>query len=62
VVAIALRTGELGCRHRRVFAGGLTVAAPEQALGLVALRAECRGRELEVEARPLSRYDLLIPA
>jgi hypothetical protein len=62
VVAIALRTGELCARHRGVFAGGLTVTAPEHALALVELRAERRGREVEVEARPLSRYDLLIPA
>jgi transposase len=62
IAAVALDTGELACRHRRVFAGGLTVTAPEHALGLVELRAERRGREVEVESRPLSRYDLLIPA
>ncbi len=63
VSAVALDTGELACRHSRVFAGGLcfTDSAHQQALN--ELRAERRRpRELEVERRPLSRYDQLIPA
>jgi hypothetical protein len=60
-VAVALRTGELCARHRRVFAGGLTLTAPEHARALAELRSE-RRREPEVELRPLARYDRLIPA
>jgi transposase len=62
VLAAALSTGELCARHRRVFAGGLTITAPEHARALGELRAERRGPEPEVEIRPLSRYDRLIPA
>jgi transposase len=63
LVAVALDTGELACRHRRIFAGGLcfTDAAHQQALD--ELRGERRRpREVEVERRPLARYDQLIPA
>jgi hypothetical protein len=45
-----------------VFAGGLTITAPEHVRALGELRAERRGREPEVEIRPLSHYDQLIPA
>jgi transposase len=62
LLAVALRTGELCARHRRVFAGGLTITAPEHALVLTALRGERRRREPDVEIRPLARYDQLIPA
>jgi transposase len=62
LLAISLRTGELCARHRRVFAGGLTLTAPAHASALRELRAERRGCEIEVELRPLSRYDRLIPA
>ena len=62
LLALVLGTGELCARHRRVFAGGLTITAPAHALALGELRAERRGREIEVEARPLARYDALIPA
>ena len=62
VLAVALATGELCAHHRRVFAGGLTITAPEHASALGELRAERRSREIDVEIRPLSRYDALIPA
>jgi transposase len=62
VLAAALSTGELCARHRRVFAGGLTITAPEHSRALGELRAERRAREPDVETRPLSRYDQLIPA
>jgi transposase len=62
LLAVALGTGQPCARHRRVFAGGLTLTALEHARALRELRAERRGRGVEVEARPLSRYDALIPA
>jgi hypothetical protein len=63
VTAIVLDTGELAARHRRVFAGGLTFAAPAHQTELDRLRARRRQRhEVDVEIRPLSRYDALIPA
>jgi hypothetical protein len=58
-----LDTGELAARHRRSFAGGLTVTDPAHQDELELQRARRRGRhEVEVEIRPLSRYDQLIPA
>ena len=63
VTAIVLDTGELACRHRRVFAGGLTITAPAHQTRLERQRAKRRQRhQIEVEIRPLSRYDQLIPA
>jgi hypothetical protein len=63
VTAVVLDTGELACRHRRVFAGGLTFTDPEHQNELERLRARRRLRdEVEVEIRPLARYDELIPA
>jgi hypothetical protein len=63
VTAIALDSGELACRHRRVFAGGLTFTDPAHQTELEQLRVRRRQRhEVEVETRPLSRYDALIPA
>ena len=59
IVAVALGTGELACRHERSFARHRTVTALEHARAL----KDCRGarnREPEVEVRPLSRYDRLI--
>ena len=60
VVAIALDTGELACRHPRSFARHRTVTALEHARALRALRGA--PAEPEVETRPLARYDALIPA
>jgi hypothetical protein len=63
VMATVLDTGELAARHRRVFAGGLTFTDPAHQTQLERLRARRRQRhEVDVEIRPLSRYDRLIPA
>ncbi len=60
VLATALDTGELVARHQRTFARHRTITALEHAR----LLRERRGatRELDVEVRPLERYDALIPA
>ena len=63
ITAVVLDTGELAARHRRVFAGGLTITAPEHQTRLERQREKRRQRhQVEVEIRPLSRYDRLIPA
>jgi hypothetical protein len=67
VRAVCLDTGELACRHRRVFAAHQELTAPEHQQALDQLRREryARGRaprEVEVEIRPLARYDALIAA
>ncbi|HEV3076507.1 MAG TPA: IS21 family transposase [Thermoanaerobaculia bacterium] len=62
VTAVVLDTGELACRHRRVFAGGLTITEPAHQRELERLRGRRPGRDVEVESRPLARYDALIPA
>src|SRR4051794_19624075 len=63
VTAVVLDTGELACRHRRTFAGGLTITDPAHQSELERQRARRRGRdEIEVEVRPLARYDAVIPA
>jgi transposase len=61
LVAVVLGTSELCARHRRVFAGGLTLTDPAHQRALEQLRGE-RRREPDVEVRPLARYDRLIPA
>ncbi|MDQ2897465.1 MAG: IS21 family transposase [Actinomycetota bacterium] len=63
VSAVALDTGELAASHARVFAGGLAFTDPAHQSALDELRGERRRRpEPEVERRPLTRYDRLIPA
>jgi transposase len=64
ISAVCLDTGELACRHARVFAGGLAFTDPAHQRALDELRGERkRGRsQPEVEIRPLARYDRLIPA
>jgi transposase len=59
--AVALDTGELACRHRRSFAKHLTFTDPAHQAALDALRG-VRRRGPQVELRPLTRYDALIPA
>ena len=59
IVAVALDTGELACRHERVFAKHRTVTALEHARALRARHGQPRD-ELLVEQRPLSVYDQLI--
>ena len=59
ITAVALDSGELGCRHQRSFAKHRTLTALEHARTLRAQREERRA-EPEVERRPLARYDALI--
>ena len=61
---VVLDTGELACRHRREFAGGLTVIDPAHQTELERQREKRRQRrdQVDVEIRPLSRYDALIGA
>jgi hypothetical protein len=61
ITAVALDTGELACRHRRRFARHLTLTDPAHQRELERLRGERRGGpDVEVERRPLARYDALI--
>jgi transposase len=62
ITAVVLDTGEVACRHRRVLAGGLTFTDPAHQSQLERLRGQRHGRQVEVETRPLARYDALIPA
>jgi transposase len=59
VTAVALDTGELACRHPRMFARHRTITSLEHAR---ALKTGRRGvsAETPVEVRPLERYDALI--
>jgi hypothetical protein len=57
VLAVALDTGELACRHQRSFANHRTITDLAHARALRAGRAEV---EPAVEIRPLERYDALI--
>lgn len=58
IAAVALDTGELACRHERVFAKNKTITALEHARTL----RERRGSkdEIVVEQRSLAVYDELI--
>jgi hypothetical protein len=60
VLAIALDTGELACRHARSFARHRTLCALEHARTLKRQRTERRGGEPVIEMRSLDRYDQLI--
>jgi len=63
ITVVALDTGELAGRHRRRFARHLTFTDPAHQTQLDRLRGERRhGRDVDVETRPLARYDALIPA
>ena len=64
VIAVVLDSGELAARHRRVFAGNLTITDPahQTELGRARERRRRRRDEIEVEIRPLARYDALIGA
>ena len=63
ITAVALDSGERACRHRRRFARHLTFTDPAHQAALERLRGERRrGPDVEVELRPLARYDRLIPA
>jgi hypothetical protein len=60
VLAMALDSGELACRHRRSFARHRTISDLEHARTIKAQRHERRGDQVEVEVRSLDRYDALI--
>jgi transposase len=61
VLAVALDTGELACRHARSFAKHRTITALEHARTLKHQRHERRGSaEPHVEIRSLAGYDALI--
>jgi transposase len=60
VLAVALDTGELACRHPRSFAKHRTITDLAHARALRAGRRQQRSQEPEVEVRPLARYDALI--
>jgi len=60
IIAVALDTGELACRHERLFAKNRTVTALEHARALRERRGQPDVNELLVERRPLSAYDQLI--
>jgi transposase len=63
VCGVVLDMGEVACRHRREFAGRLTICDPAHQTELERHRARRRQRdEVEVEIRPLSVYDALIGA
>lgn len=63
ITAVALDSGELACRHRRSFAKHLAFTDPVHQRELDRLRGERRRpRDVDVEIRPLARYDALIPA
>jgi transposase len=63
ITAVALDTGELAARHRRRFARHLTFTDDGHQAALDRLRGERRARrDVDVELRPLARYDQLIPA
>jgi transposase len=64
ILAVVMDTGELAAQHRRVFAGGLTTIDPAHQTELQRQRARRRQLrdQVDVQQRPLSRYDRLIPA
>jgi hypothetical protein len=61
ITAVVLDTGELACRHHRIFAGHQTIVDPAHQNRLEVQRQRRRQRhEVDVEQRPLSVYDALI--
>jgi transposase len=60
ITAVALDSGELACRHERVFAKNRTVTALEHARTLRARRRQRDEDKVEVEIRPLEVYDRYI--
>jgi hypothetical protein len=57
ITAVALDTGQLACRHVRVFAKHRTITALQHARSQ---RDSRRPAQQAVEVRPLARYDALI--
>jgi transposase len=68
ILAVALDSGEIACRHVRSYARHRTISDPAHQAALDVLRADRHRRggrgplDEAVERRPLSRYDALIPA
>ena len=63
IIATALDSGEHCARHNRSFAKHLSITEPAHQRELERLRGDRRrGPEVDVELRPLARYDALIPA
>jgi transposase len=62
ITAVELGSGALVAAHRRSFAKHLTFTDPAHQALLEGLRGARRGPAVEVELRPLARYDELIPA
>ena len=60
LMAVALDTGELACRHERVFAKNRTITALEHARALRERRGQPEVDEQLVEERSLGVYDQLI--
>ncbi len=60
VLAVALDSGEVCCRHQRSFAKHRTITALEHARTLKTQRHERRDSEPQVEVRGLDVYDALI--
>ncbi len=60
IMAVAMDTRELACRHERVFAKNRTITALEHARALRERRGAHSADEVIVEQRPLSVYDQLI--
>jgi transposase len=64
ITAVALDTGELACRHRRVFAAGQEIADPAHQAALERLRhARYAGKPSageDVQVRDLSEFDRLV--
>lgn len=60
ITGVSLGSGEVACEHARSFARHLTITDPAHHRALRAGRD--RQTEPEVEQRPLTRYDALIPA
>jgi hypothetical protein len=58
VVAVALDTGEMACRHERSFARHRMITALEHARALRDRRGESE-RPFEVQVRPLAACDAL---
>ena len=60
IIAVALDTGELACRHERCFAKNKTITALEHARALRQRRGQPDVDEQLVEERSLGVYDQLI--
>ena len=60
VTAVVLDSGELACRHHRVFARHRTITALAHARALRAGRGDRRDSGAQVQVRPLDVYDALI--